>query len=134
MARDRLEHPCRDRHCRTSHYVHWIQVPGEGRRGRLARYLRGKDIYTTFHYQPLSMSTLAKDCPVLIRQPKRRCFFPFTRRSLILKWGGSWTLFVAFLHELCVPAWRSEARYGLVCRWRPAVAVVAGHTWQLGAA
>ncbi|NQW49409.1 MAG: DegT/DnrJ/EryC1/StrS family aminotransferase [Planctomycetes bacterium] len=39
--------------CRTSHYFHWIQVPGEGRRDRLATYLRGKGIYTTFRYHPL---------------------------------------------------------------------------------
>jgi aminotransferase len=39
--------------CRTSHYFHWIQVPGPGRRDRLATHLRERDIYTTFRYHPL---------------------------------------------------------------------------------
>ena len=39
--------------CRTSHYFHWIQVAGEGRRDRLAMHLRDAGIYTTFRYHPL---------------------------------------------------------------------------------
>lgn len=39
--------------CRTSNYFHWIGVTGEGRRDRLAKHFRGKDIYTTFRYHPL---------------------------------------------------------------------------------
>jgi aminotransferase len=40
-------------YCRTSHYFHWIQVAGEGRRDRLAIHLRDKGVYTTFRYHPL---------------------------------------------------------------------------------
>lgn len=40
-------------HCRTSHYFHWIQVAGAGRRDRLAEHLRDKGVYTTFRYHPL---------------------------------------------------------------------------------
>jgi len=39
--------------CTTSHYFHWIQVTGEGRRDRLAMHLRDNGIYTTFRYHPL---------------------------------------------------------------------------------
>ena len=39
--------------CRSSHYFYWIQVAGEGRRDRLATYLRDKGIYTAFRYHPL---------------------------------------------------------------------------------
>ena len=40
-------------YCCTSYYFHWIQVSGDGRRDRLASYLRDKGIYTTFRYHPL---------------------------------------------------------------------------------
>lgn len=39
--------------CRSSHYFFWVQLAGEGRRDRLATYLRDKGIYTTFRYHPL---------------------------------------------------------------------------------
>jgi len=39
--------------CSSSHYFFWIQVAGEGRRDRLATYLRDKGIYTAFRYHPL---------------------------------------------------------------------------------
>lgn len=39
--------------CRGSHYFHWIQVAGAGRRDRLAIHLRDNGIYTTFRYHPL---------------------------------------------------------------------------------
>ena len=37
----------------SSYYMYWIQVPGGGRRDRLATHLRQRDIYTTFRYHPL---------------------------------------------------------------------------------
>lgn len=38
---------------RSSHYFHWIGVPGAGRRDRLATHLRDRGVYTTFRYHPL---------------------------------------------------------------------------------
>jgi dTDP-4-amino-4,6-dideoxygalactose transaminase len=61
-------------HCQTSHHVYYCLLEAPERRADLIRFLAGKGIEASFHYQPLHLSPMGRklggkagDCPVTER-------------------------------------------------------------------